>query len=185
MVFCFLGEQFCWHPILPDPARPFRRAPRPVLPVVCPGFGFDRWDCIRSCCRANVQGGCLGCSGGRSERSFFSRMVPRRLPPLPPCPAGPSPPRLAPLCLDRLRHARSGSATLCPAPSRLARGMRGFWVRLVWVRLRYKIKRLLAHVIFFVTELRCMYFATPPSWQAQTARPISFEDSLSQRHLFM
>ena len=38
---CFLGEQFCWHPILPDPGR-FRRAPRPDPPVVCPGFGFDR-----------------------------------------------------------------------------------------------------------------------------------------------
>ena len=35
---CFLGEQFCWHPILPDLARPPRRAPRPDPPVVCPSF---------------------------------------------------------------------------------------------------------------------------------------------------
>ena len=39
---CFLGELFCWQPILPDPARPLRRAPRPNPLVVCPGFGFDR-----------------------------------------------------------------------------------------------------------------------------------------------
>ena len=38
----FLGEQFCWHPVLPDPALPPRRAPRPDPPVVCPGFGIDR-----------------------------------------------------------------------------------------------------------------------------------------------
>ena len=40
--FFLLAEQLCWHPILPDPAWPFRQAPRPDLPVVCPGFGFDR-----------------------------------------------------------------------------------------------------------------------------------------------
>ena len=39
---CFLAEQVYWHLILPDPARPFRRAPRPDPPVVCPGFGFDK-----------------------------------------------------------------------------------------------------------------------------------------------
>ena len=37
-----LGEQFCWHPVLPDPAPPPRRAPRPDPPVVCPGFGLDK-----------------------------------------------------------------------------------------------------------------------------------------------
>ena len=41
-ILCFLGEQFCWHPILPDPARPPCRAPRPDPHVVCPGFGFDK-----------------------------------------------------------------------------------------------------------------------------------------------
>ena len=40
---CPLGEQFCWHPVLPDPAPPPRRAPRPDPPVVCPGFGFDKF----------------------------------------------------------------------------------------------------------------------------------------------
>ena len=39
---CFLGKQFCWHPVLPDPAPPPRRALRPDAPVVCPGFGFDK-----------------------------------------------------------------------------------------------------------------------------------------------
>ena len=34
-----LGEHFCWHPILPDPARPPRRAPRPDPPVRSM-FGF-------------------------------------------------------------------------------------------------------------------------------------------------
>ena len=32
---CFLGEQFCWHPVLPDPAPPLRRALRLDAPVVC------------------------------------------------------------------------------------------------------------------------------------------------------
>ena len=40
---CFLAEQVYWHSILLDPARPFRRAPRPDPTVVCPGFGFDKW----------------------------------------------------------------------------------------------------------------------------------------------
>ena len=38
----FLAEQVYWHPTLPDPARLFRRAPRPEPPVVCPGLGFDK-----------------------------------------------------------------------------------------------------------------------------------------------
>ena len=38
---CPLGEKFCWHPVLSDAAPPPRRAPRPDLPVVCPGFGLD------------------------------------------------------------------------------------------------------------------------------------------------
>ena len=35
------SEQFCWHPVLPDPAPPLRRVPRPDPFVVCPGFGFE------------------------------------------------------------------------------------------------------------------------------------------------
>ena len=42
-VLCLLGEQFCWHPVPRDPAPPPRCAPRPDLPVVCPGFGLDRY----------------------------------------------------------------------------------------------------------------------------------------------
>ena len=40
---CLLGEQFCWHLVLPDPVLPLRRAPRLDPPVVCPGFGLDRF----------------------------------------------------------------------------------------------------------------------------------------------
>ena len=39
---CLRGEQFFWHPVLPDSAQPLRRAPRPDSPVVCSGFRFDR-----------------------------------------------------------------------------------------------------------------------------------------------
>ena len=40
---CLLGELFCRHPVPPRPAPPLRRAPRPDPPVVCLGFGFDRF----------------------------------------------------------------------------------------------------------------------------------------------
>ena len=50
-VACLLGELFCWHhPVLPDPARPPRRMPRPDPPVVCPGFGPDKCSNTRSIC---------------------------------------------------------------------------------------------------------------------------------------
>ena len=39
---CLLGELFCQHPVLPGPALPPHRAPRPDPPVVCPGFGIVR-----------------------------------------------------------------------------------------------------------------------------------------------
>ena len=39
----FLGAQFCWHPVLPDPTPPSRCTLRPDAPLVCPGFGFDRF----------------------------------------------------------------------------------------------------------------------------------------------
>ena len=38
---CLLGEQLCWQTVLPDPAPPPRRAPRPDPLVVCPDFGID------------------------------------------------------------------------------------------------------------------------------------------------
>ena len=40
---CSLNGQLCWHPVLPDPAPPPRRALQPDPLVVCPGFGLDRW----------------------------------------------------------------------------------------------------------------------------------------------
>ena len=40
---CSLGERFCWQTVLPEPAPPPRRAPRRDPPVVCPGFGLDRY----------------------------------------------------------------------------------------------------------------------------------------------
>ena len=45
---CLLGELFCRGPVLTDPAPPPRRAPRPDPPVVCLGFGFDRF------CKSNA-----------------------------------------------------------------------------------------------------------------------------------
>ena len=52
--FCFLCKCFCWHPILPDPAPLLGQALRPEPPVVCLGFGFDRFSCkhISSSCKA-------------------------------------------------------------------------------------------------------------------------------------
>ena len=44
---CFLGGQTRRRPVRPGPARPPRRAPpRRDPPVVCPGFGFGRFDLI-------------------------------------------------------------------------------------------------------------------------------------------
>ena len=71
----FLGEKFCWHPILPNPARPPRRAPRPDLPVVCPGFNFGRFldlpgmERVYSDNKASVH-----LSAARKKESFSSRV---------------------------------------------------------------------------------------------------------------
>ena len=55
----FLGEQFCWYPVLPDLAPPLRRALRPDAPVVFSGFVFDRyhsgWTNLYSCLTCRVQ----------------------------------------------------------------------------------------------------------------------------------
>ena len=40
---CLVDGHFCLHPVLPDPAPPLRHAPRPDRPVVCPGFGLDKF----------------------------------------------------------------------------------------------------------------------------------------------
>ena len=93
---------------MPDPARPLRRAPRPDPPVVCPGFGFDRWGFACSCFWGNVQVTCLRCfrryGGGLPSRQTVL---------------------LAP------RSARPCPATPPFAPTRPARGMFGFWTRQV------------------------------------------------------
>ena len=46
--FCLLGKELCWHPGLPEPAPPTRRAPRPDPPVVCSHLGFhtSTTDCV-------------------------------------------------------------------------------------------------------------------------------------------
>ena len=75
----FLGEQFCWHPILPDPARPPRRAPRPDPPVVCPGFGFDRYKLDCSCFRRNVQDSVFDSLEGKREGCFFAGSTQRQM----------------------------------------------------------------------------------------------------------
>ena len=102
MIF-FLGEQFCWHPVVLDLAPPLRLALRPDAPVVCPGFGFDKL-----CFWGNVQATCPRCFGEYEEGLF-----PRQTVLLANCPARPRP------------------ATPPCAPTRPARGMSGFWARQV------------------------------------------------------
>ena len=117
--FCFLGEKFCWHAILPDPARPLRRALRPDPPVVCPGFGFDSFGvqnhkCIHTydfacaCFWENIQGTCPRCFGGYEGRLSSGRTV---------------------LLAPRPTRPRPGVPPC--ASNRPARGMSGFWIRQV------------------------------------------------------
>ena len=40
---CCLGEQFCWHFTLPDPAGALGRALRPDLPLEYLIFGIDKF----------------------------------------------------------------------------------------------------------------------------------------------
>ena len=86
---CLLGVLFCRRPVLPGPAPPPRRAPRPDPPVVCPGFGFDRLDC--SCFRRYVQDSFLDSLEGEREGKLRAGSTQRRpvlLCPAPPrCPA--------------------------------------------------------------------------------------------------
>ena len=93
--FCFLGEKFCWHPILPDPARPLRRALRPDPPVICPGFGFDnKYELDCSCFRRDVQDSVLDSLEGKREGCLRAGSTQRR-------PVLPSP---APLCRPAVRR---------------------------------------------------------------------------------
>ena len=65
---CLLGELFCRRPVLLGPAPPPRRAPRPDPPVVCPGFGLDRYGGVRALrrCGSGVFVAAFG-EGGKVE----------------------------------------------------------------------------------------------------------------------
>ena len=41
---CSQGAPFYWRTVLPDPAPPPRHEPRRDPPVVCPGFGLDKFE---------------------------------------------------------------------------------------------------------------------------------------------
>ena len=97
---CFRGEQFCWHPNLPDPARPPRRAPQPDPPVVCLGLGFDKFKL-------------------RIRLFVLPKKRSGQLSSVPWCARGTDV-----LLVNRTVDAR-------PDPPRPARGMSGFWTRLV------------------------------------------------------
>ena len=47
---CLLGEQFCRHPFLTNPAPSPRRVLRADPPVVCSGFGLDRFTLTATIC---------------------------------------------------------------------------------------------------------------------------------------
>ena len=46
---CLLGALFCRRPVLPGPAPPLRRAPRPDPLAVCPGFGLEKSAYLKCC----------------------------------------------------------------------------------------------------------------------------------------
>ena len=64
---CPLGEQFCSHTVLPDPAPPPRRTPRRDPPVICPSLGLSRWE--------NIQASFIRCLGRYEERLSPGRTV--------------------------------------------------------------------------------------------------------------
>ena len=110
---CFLGEQFCWRSVLPDPAPPLRRAHRPDAPVVFSVFGFDRFtlgflfvcaseDRSRLCVLDTLEGNRQGCplAGSSRRHSVLPSPAPLAAPP-------------------------------CAAPTRPARSVSGFWIRQV------------------------------------------------------
>ena len=89
-----LGEMFCRRPVLPGLAPLLRYAPRPDLPVVCPGFGFDKYKRLRlfvllksrpKSCRRFLEGKRVRCFRGEQTR--------RR-----PDPPRPAPPRRPAVC---------------------------------------------------------------------------------------
>ena len=111
-----LGELFCRRPVLPSPAPPPRRAPRPDPPVVCPGFGLDKSVYIRFTLLVLPRGrsgqlssmpwGARGSVVSWANRPFGVRS----------CPVRPRP-----------------AAPLRAAPNRSTRGMSRFWVRQVYM----------------------------------------------------
>ena len=110
---CLLREQFCWHPVLPDPAPPPRRAPRPDPPVACPGFELYNKLHTISFVRASEESFrtiVFDALGGRGTvAAWANRPVGVRSCPLPPRTA----------------------ALLWAAPNRSARVMTVFWIRQV------------------------------------------------------
>ena len=99
-----------------SPSPPHRALSRPDRPVVCPGFGFDRFGLqrVRLVCDSGEMSRTQAFHpGGRKETRGRALGAPLR-------PAH-FPPRSAPL-----RLARPRPASPCPA-----RGVSGFWFRLV------------------------------------------------------
>ena len=107
---CLLGEQFCWHPVLPDLAPPPRRALRPDPPVVCPGFGLDGLH-MNSLVRASEASFMTIVFNAWGEKRVACSLGDRNVG-VPSGPARPSPP-----------------TALCAAPPRPARGMSDVWRR--------------------------------------------------------
>ena len=76
---CSLGEQFCWRTVLPDPAPQLRRAPRRDPPVVCPGFGLDRFVPGRALHEKGLQRrkGVVSLVGSQEERALLAPVINR------------------------------------------------------------------------------------------------------------
>ena len=79
---CPLGAQFYWKKVPLDPAPPPRRAPRRDPPVVCPGFGFDKFVLIPGHALHEKglqrQKGIVPLVVGQEQRALFVPLVNRR-----------------------------------------------------------------------------------------------------------
>ena len=109
---CPLGEQFCWHPVLPDPALPSAGSPDPNRPwyvrVLDSASRFNL-DFFFLCSRRDFQTSCLQFLGWRSRE-----VVPF--------------PSLSTLPPSHPALARS-PAQPCPTMRRPTHGISGFWNR--------------------------------------------------------
>ena len=87
---CSLGEEFCWHPILPDPARPLRRGAPTRYARGMSGFWIRQvWTLVWLLCdlsglatfalnHTGQPGAARGDGWSRSCRHASRRRVPRR-----------------------------------------------------------------------------------------------------------